>query len=81
MRELLRAAFTLAERFGLLSLILPPTQKVSAQGMKTKCDEAKSNHIGDPIPLLMQYAHPRHRGVCADYRRQNMHYQKIEGLE
>ena len=26
--ELLRGAFTLAERFGLLSLILPPTQKV-----------------------------------------------------
>ena len=51
MRELLRAAFTLAERFGLLSLILPPTQKVSAQGLKPKCDEAKSNHIGDPIPL------------------------------
>ena len=33
-------------------------RKVSAQGMKPKCDEAKGNHIGDPIPLLMQYAHP-----------------------
>ena len=81
MGELLKAAFTLGERFGLLSLILPPKQKVSAQGMKPKRDKAKGNHIGDPTPLLMQFAHLRHRGVCADYRRQNMHYQKIEGVE
>ncbi|MEC8173499.1 MAG: hypothetical protein VX090_08965, partial [Pseudomonadota bacterium] len=79
--ELLKAAFTLAERFGLLSLILPPSQKVWVQGVKPKRDEAKGNHIGDPTPLLMQYAHPHHRGVCADYRRQNMHYQNIEGVE